>query len=213
MADLNHKTTGDPGRTKSGTKEAILAAAFAEFSDQGLAGARVDRIANLAGVNKAMLYYHFASKENLYHEAIRHHVAAATDQLSEQFDDSVPIEEVLQRIAVQYARIFTSNPKFIRILLWELANPDSEMIRRMAELLVQSNLPIRLRQRMNQEIKAGRWRDLDVKQLLVTFITLNVGYFLLRPLVHRVLTVEDQDSFARERAAAIVEIFLNGVRK
>jgi TetR/AcrR family transcriptional regulator len=46
--------------------ERILAAAALEFAERGYGGARVDRIARRARVNKAMLYYHFASKQGLY---------------------------------------------------------------------------------------------------------------------------------------------------
>ena len=48
------------------TRAKILAAALDEFATKGLAGVRVDQIAELAGVNKAMIYYHFASKEDLF---------------------------------------------------------------------------------------------------------------------------------------------------
>src|ERR1700691_3517948 len=47
-----------------------LDAALREFSALGLAGARMDQIAAAAGVNKALLYYHFDSKENLYVAAV-----------------------------------------------------------------------------------------------------------------------------------------------
>lgn len=47
-------------------REAILKAATIEFAEQGLAGARVDRIASQAGANKQGLYYHFGSKEALF---------------------------------------------------------------------------------------------------------------------------------------------------
>ena len=49
----------------------ILAAAALEFSERGYAGARVDRIARRARVNKAMLYYHFGSKQGLYRTLLR----------------------------------------------------------------------------------------------------------------------------------------------
>ncbi|MGB2769567.1 MAG: helix-turn-helix domain-containing protein [Candidatus Zixiibacteriota bacterium] len=52
------------------TFEKILHTARIEFARHGLAGARVDRIASLAGVNKAMIYYHFRSKENLHRVVI-----------------------------------------------------------------------------------------------------------------------------------------------
>ena len=48
------------------TRQALLAAAEIEFSTKGLAGARVDVIAEQAGANKRMLYYYFGSKEDLY---------------------------------------------------------------------------------------------------------------------------------------------------
>ena len=49
----------------------ILAAAAVEFAARGYAGARVDRIARRARVNKAMLYYHFRSKQGLYRALLR----------------------------------------------------------------------------------------------------------------------------------------------
>ncbi len=59
----------------------ILAAAAAEFAERGYAGARVDRIARRARVNKAMLYYHFASKQGLYHTLLRQIFGAIAAQL------------------------------------------------------------------------------------------------------------------------------------
>ena len=52
------------------TRARILDAALQEFSALGMAGARMDQIAAAAGVNKALLYYHFDSKENLYIAAL-----------------------------------------------------------------------------------------------------------------------------------------------
>ncbi len=59
---------------KRGTRDsrlAILHAATAEFAARGFAGAGVDRIARAAGVNKAMIYYHFRSKARLYQDIVR----------------------------------------------------------------------------------------------------------------------------------------------
>lgn len=52
------------------TRERILAAALREFSDKGFAGARVDRIARRARVNKRMLYHYFGNKESLFREIL-----------------------------------------------------------------------------------------------------------------------------------------------
>ncbi len=60
------KAALEPLRDAERTRQALLAAAEIEFSSKGLAGARVDVIAEQAAANKRMLYYYFGSKEELY---------------------------------------------------------------------------------------------------------------------------------------------------
>jgi len=62
-----HPVARDPKRTR----ERILAAALREFSTRGLAGARVDRIARRARINKRMLYHYFGNKDDLFREIMR----------------------------------------------------------------------------------------------------------------------------------------------
>jgi TetR/AcrR family transcriptional regulator len=58
------------GRHPERTRERILAAALREFSAKGFAGARVDRIARRARINKRMLYHYFGNKEHLFREIL-----------------------------------------------------------------------------------------------------------------------------------------------
>src|SRR5580765_4276084 len=60
-----------PRRRPPGSRGRLLAAAAAEFAARGFDGAKVDRIAARARVNKAMLYYHFTNKVALYREILR----------------------------------------------------------------------------------------------------------------------------------------------
>jgi AcrR family transcriptional regulator len=66
-------------RDAEDTKRRILAAATEEFTEHGIAGARVDRIAAAAHSNKAMLYAYFGNKEQLFEAAFALMVTAATD--------------------------------------------------------------------------------------------------------------------------------------
>src|SRR4051794_12287818 len=63
------------------TRAKIIAAARQEFSEKGFNGARVDKIAECAGVNKRMLYYYYDTKENLYHEVLQEIMANEGPQL------------------------------------------------------------------------------------------------------------------------------------
>lgn len=75
---IDHHTGRDRRAAGVRTRAAILAAAERVFARAGLAGARTDLIAAQAGVNKALLYYYFQSKEKLYQ--------AVLEDLFEQFN-------------------------------------------------------------------------------------------------------------------------------
>jgi AcrR family transcriptional regulator len=68
-------------RDAADTRRRILAAATEEFSEHGIAGARVDRIAAAAKSNKAMLYAYFGNKKQLFDAVFAAMVAAASDAI------------------------------------------------------------------------------------------------------------------------------------
>lgn len=61
-------------RDSAATKELLLAAATTEFAEHGLAGARIDRIAERAGANKRLLYVYFGDKEQLFDAVLRRQI-------------------------------------------------------------------------------------------------------------------------------------------
>jgi AcrR family transcriptional regulator len=73
-------------RDSAATKARILKAATAEFSERGLAGARVDRLAANAGANKQLIYAYFGSKEGLFEATLEANLEALLDGVP--FDSS-----------------------------------------------------------------------------------------------------------------------------
>ena len=92
-----------------------------EFAEFGLAGARVDRISKRAGVNKAMLYYHFSSKDNLYHKCIENYIQYTIKAIHVEVSTGENLEDILTGIVNTYRAILAENPYAIKILLRELA--------------------------------------------------------------------------------------------
>ncbi len=104
-----------------GSRERLLAAAAAEFAARGFDGAKVDRIAARARVNKAMLYYHFRSKAALYRQVLHDvfgEVAAAVADATPPRD---PPEERIRRFVAAVAAVAASRPHFPAIWLREIA--------------------------------------------------------------------------------------------
>ena len=86
------------------SRSRILAAAAAEFSARGFAGAGIDRIARRAGLNKAMIYYHFSSKQALYREILREVYAAFQVRLAGHHPRHRPARSQARRLFVRTDR-------------------------------------------------------------------------------------------------------------
>jgi AcrR family transcriptional regulator len=93
------------------TKARILDAAFREFAEHGVAGARVDRIAKNAGCNKNLIYVYFGSKEALFATVLDRHLSDAYAGVPFTADDLPG----LARRVFDYAQ---ANPDVYRLLAW-----------------------------------------------------------------------------------------------
>ncbi|MEQ1871985.1 MAG: TetR family transcriptional regulator, partial [Vicinamibacterales bacterium] len=89
--------------------ERILSAAALEFSARGFSGARVDRIARRARVNKAMLYYHFGNKQGLYRALLLKTFGAAAERLNAVAAGSDPPEQKVGQLVVAFADIIAEH--------------------------------------------------------------------------------------------------------
>lgn len=117
-------------------RERILAAAAEVFASVGFTGARVDDIAERAGINKAMLYYHVGDKERLYATVLVDIVERGLVSLTESTARAETPSARLQSILEAFAELGNSNPHLVPIMLREVASggatlPD-EMLVRMA---------------------------------------------------------------------------------
>ena len=205
--------SGPQSDSQPDSREKILAAAKDEFAQHGQAGARVDRIARQAGVNKAMLYYHFQSKDNLYRQTVGEVIADNLGKISKEVSQKSDLDELLNSLARQYSKLLDKNETMRKMLLQELANPHPHVFELIAETIVKSGLPKFVMTAIENETKLGQLRPVDLKHAVASFLAMNIGYILMSPILERVLKVTDDRRFHNERTEAVVDLFLNGVKK
>jgi AcrR family transcriptional regulator len=105
------------------TEEKIIKAAQREFAQHGYEGARVDRIAQKARVNKAMIYYHFKSKENLYETLLSKVYTTIVPLISNTIPDNIGPKEKLEVIISTFIDFIKElDEDFIRMMLRELSS-------------------------------------------------------------------------------------------
>lgn len=195
------------------TRDKIITFARAEFAEMGLEGARVDRIAERAGVNKAMLYYHFKSKEDLYREIIKKFYQEKLPRLAARIDQQTTLEGLLRSVMQTHLEMFHEEPNLIPILLRELATPSSSVLLEYASFIKESGIPERVMKFLHARIESGEMRELDVKAMWASFLTSSIGYYLIAPLICGVMGIEDREAFDRKRIDTMVDVMLNGVRR
>lgn len=105
----------------------ILAVAALEFAERGYAGARVDRIARRARVNKAMLYYHFGSKQALYRALLRQTFSRAAQRLQSVAASDAPPAQKIERVIGELAAFIAEHAFFPAIMLREVAEGGAHL--------------------------------------------------------------------------------------
>ena len=93
------------------SRQRLLAAATEEFAEMGIAGARVDRIADAASVNKAQMYRWFGSKEGLFDAVFARSLDRIVDAVPFRPDD-------LPGYAVALYDSYLAEPELVRLASW-----------------------------------------------------------------------------------------------
>jgi len=136
----------------------ILAAAAAEFAARGYAGARVDRIARRARVNKAMLYYHFGSKRALYRALLLGAFTEAVSRLTAVITSDAPADQRLDRLIEAMHQLMIERPYFPSVMLRELAEGGVHLDRETLAAL--AAVPLTVGGFIQREVAAGHFRPL-----------------------------------------------------
>lgn len=103
------------------SRDRLLIAAGAEFAARGFDGAKVDRIAAKARLNKAMIYYHFKNKAALYREILVGAFRTIADAVTSEVTAGTPDEQLRQFIHTVAGQA-TSRPHFAAMWLREMAD-------------------------------------------------------------------------------------------
>lgn len=115
------KQNGENGRGSEAeeTRENIIAVATREFADKGLAGARIDEIADQTATSKRMIYYHFGSKEGLYRAVLEQAYGTIRGQEAQARFETMPADEAMRALVGHTFDYHTGHPEFVRLVMNE----------------------------------------------------------------------------------------------
>ncbi len=198
-------------------KKSILKAAVKEFATEGFGGARMDRIAKKAKVNKAMIFYYFGSKENLYKEIVRNLITELFTPMSQILATAQTAEEFMEKVPQMQIGIFAKNSNFIRIMAQDLVR-DPEHINTIFKEFFGENYdrgPGRLKQHIQRWYDEGAISEPDPMHFMLNMMSLTVYTFIGLPILESVLNedVDQKGDFYEKRIASVINLLKRGMLK
>jgi TetR/AcrR family transcriptional regulator len=190
------------------TRSRILDAALTEFAAHGLAGARTEPIAAAAGVNKALLYYYFESKEKLYAATLEMVSARVRDSSMAVFlREASPGERLMRGALNHFDRILTQR-EFQSLMQQEMIRLHKGETGELPILAKRIFAPLHamFQSMVREGIASGELIDVEWLQILLAALGGNVFYFLSAPVWRLIMPFEPFDTeVLRARRVALVE--------
>ncbi len=210
-SDKPESRTNDPARTMAD----IIAVATREFSEKGLAGARIDVIAEAMRTSKRMIYYYFGSKERLYVAVLEHAYGRIRQIETELHLEDLPPEDALRKLVGFTVDYQLANPDFVRLVATE--NIHRGQYLKQSTAIRQLNVPAieGLRRLYERGVKAGVFRTgLDMVDLHMSISALSVFNVANRHSFSLIFQRDLESSAALiTRRDSIIEMVVRFVRR
>jgi AcrR family transcriptional regulator len=213
------KPAAPPVRDRD-TEQRILDAAHAVFVRRGTHGARMQEIAEEAGVNKALLHYYFRSKARLSEAIFRRVASGLFGRVGAILGGPTALDEKVRQVVALYLDQLSATPYAPGYVISEI-NQHPERAKQLLEAIAQLRAQAigehflgTLDRQLKEAARAGRIRPISLDQFLANLASLCVFPFVARPMLATVLQLDDRgfERFIRERKATLPDFILNALR-
>ncbi|ASZ13779.1 TetR/AcrR family transcriptional regulator [Chitinophaga pendula] len=198
---------------KNSTEEQIIEAARKIFTRKGLAGARMQDIADEAGINKAMLHYYYRSKDALFELVFREALDKMIGRMNVILEGPLSFREMISALVENYIQQIGENPYLPVFVMNELHQQPMEFLQQLQQ---RRNFPnvARFLQTVQRASEAGEIRSVNPIQLMLSIISMCIFPFMARPMAQLVAGLSDQqfDRLMEERKREVVDFILAGLR-
>ena len=194
------------------TEAEILIAAKEIFQQKGMAGARMQEIADKAKINKALLHYYYRSKQLLFEAVFKNAFSLLAPQLNKVLNDDSDLFEKIRGFTKNYVSFVIAHPYLPNFVIQEL-NKNPEFI---AKLRANENFPSieKFKLQVEEAIKNGVIKPIEAEQLFINIISLNIFPFIGEPLLMALVNV-DKESYnilLENRKTEVAEFIINSIK-
>ncbi|MEO8932717.1 MAG: TetR/AcrR family transcriptional regulator [Xanthomarina sp.] len=197
----------------SNTEQQILDAAKNVFQTKGMDGARMQEIADVAGINKAMLHYYYKSKQLLFEAVFKNAFSLLAPELNNILNDNSSIEEKVKNFTSNYISFIIKHPYLPNFIIQELnRNPDFILKIQKNSMLLNID---KFKQQVALEVSQGIIKPTKGDHLFINILALNIFPFVAKPLI-KAFTKEDDKGFKElmeQRKIEVSEFIIHAIKQ
>ncbi len=194
------------------TETGILKAAKRVFQKKGMTGARMQEIADEAGINKAMLHYYYRSKEKLFEAVFKNAFSLLAPQLNKVINAESSLFDKINDFTTSYISFVIKHPYIPNFVIQELnRNPDF-----VQKLVSEEHFPNieKFKNQVEECIKKGTIRPISAEQLFINILALNIFPFIGAPLLKGFTKTNHTEykKLMKERKTLVAEFIINAIK-
>ncbi|MEP7146362.1 MAG: TetR/AcrR family transcriptional regulator [bacterium] len=195
------------------TEQRILQSAKNIFHRKGLGGARMQEIADDAGINKAMLHYYFRSKEKMFNAVFEDALNKFLPKVKELLNVELPLFRKIEYFVENYISHLLENTYLPFFIIYEInQNPDkiSKLLLNKADLS-----PGIFIKQISNAIEKKIIDRIDPRQLMINMISMCIFPFLWKPIIMKVFGMSEKGfkDFIELRKKEIPRFIINSIKK
>jgi TetR/AcrR family transcriptional regulator len=195
------------------TEQLILQAARKVFIKKGLDGARMQEIADEAGINKALLHYYFRSKDKLFEMIFQEEIVKFFPKMiSLMSSEDLSFEEKIKTFVANYISIFINNPFLPSFIIKEVhRNPEN-----IRQYFMKSGFDMgNVRSVIEKLAKQLNMSFDEARHFMINMVSLCIFPFAGRPLIEKILFMDDKagyNKFLEDRKTLVAEYMINSLK-
>ncbi len=200
-------------RKDKNTEQVILQTARKIFIQKGLAGARMQDIADQAGFNKALVHYYFTSKEKLFDLVFEQEMSNLFSNLVGIMSADLPLFKKIENIVSLDIDRLTQFPGLPIFVLNEMSRNPDVILKRVKKIPVQKVMD-GFQKQINSEIKKGTIKKITADQLFINIQSLCIFPFIARPMIKGLLQLDDKTYLAmiEKRKTEVAQFIISAIK-
>jgi TetR/AcrR family transcriptional regulator len=196
------------------TEEKIFEAATAVFEEEGLSGARMQNIADRAGINKALLHYYFRTKDHLFEAVFTKLAQKMFMKFTPIFENNLSLEDKIRFFFREHITFMQQNPKLPGFIINEI-NHNPQRIKKLLRNVDFKKLWTTIIEQHSEELYKYNITEENLPQIMTTIVSISVFPFAAKGIIEVVFDNFglDFDKYAEERKTFAAEFVIKAITK